>query len=51
MGGTHYDVSPDDKRFIMLRRVIKPGAASVDKLIQITNWAAEVRAKLKGKAR
>jgi hypothetical protein len=48
-----YDVAPDDKRFLMLRPISQSGpagAARPDKLVQITNWAAEVHAKLAGKA-
>jgi eukaryotic-like serine/threonine-protein kinase len=41
-----YDVAPDDKRFLFLRPVSQPGPAGPDKLVQITNWAAEVHAKL-----
>lgn len=44
----YYDVAPDDKRFIFLRAAREAGAASAITLVQITNWAAEVRAKLGG---
>jgi len=46
----HYDVAPDDKRFLFLRQVREQGVQGPDKLVQITNWAAEVHAKLNGKA-
>ena len=48
-----YDVAPDDQRFLMLRPVIEASRVSgtrPDKLVQITNWTAEVQAKLTGKA-
>ena len=45
-----YQVAPDDKRFLFLRPVSQPGPAGPDKLVQITNWAAVVHAKLTGKA-
>ena len=48
-----YDVAPDDQRFLMLRPVIEArqaGGNRADKLVQITNWTAEVQAKLAGKA-
>lgn len=43
----NYDVTPDGQRFLFLRVVAKPGAERASALVQITNWAAEVRAKLK----
>jgi hypothetical protein len=48
-----YDVAPGDQRFVFLRKVQTAGAAAdvpMDKLVQVTNWAAEVQAKLKGKS-
>ena len=48
-----YAVAPDDKRFVFLRPVGQPGPAVVqrlDQLVQITNWGAEVQAKLDGKS-
>jgi len=48
-----YDVAPGDQRFVFMRRVAPTGdatAASMDKLVLVTNWAAEVQAKLNGKA-
>jgi hypothetical protein len=44
-----YVVAPDDRRFVFLRPVGRL-AARPDKLVQITNWAAEVRAKLSAQA-
>ena len=48
-GSLYYDVAPDDKKFVMLRSVGRSGPAVADKLVQITNWGAEVKAKLAGK--
>jgi hypothetical protein len=48
-----YDVAPGDQRFVFMRKVVPTGPAgalAADKLVQVTNWAAEVQAKLKGKA-
>ena len=45
----NYDVTPDGQRFVFLRVLATPGAERAEELVQITNWAAEVRAKLKGK--
>ncbi len=48
-----YTVAPDDKRFVFLRSVGQPGPAVVqriDQLVQVTNWGAEVQAKLNGKS-
>jgi serine/threonine-protein kinase len=47
-----YNVAPGDQRFVFMRPVAPTTAAGpppVDKLVQITNWAAEVHAKLAGK--
>jgi hypothetical protein len=47
-----YNVAPGDQRFVFMRPVAPTaaaGPAAVDKLVQITNWAAEVHAKLTGK--
>ena len=46
-----YDVAPGDQRFVFMRKVapIGPTAAAQDKLVQVTNWAAEVQAKITGK--
>ena len=47
-----YDVAPGDQRFVFMRRVVATGAtgsAPMDRLVLVTNWAAEVQAKLKGK--
>ncbi len=47
-----FDVAPDDQRFLMERPLLesgRPGATKTDQLVQITNWAAEVHAKLTGK--
>ena len=38
------------ERFAMLRSVVRSGPAAADKLVQLTNWAAEVQAKLAAKA-
>jgi len=37
-----YDVSPDDKRFLMIRPV---GASAPDKLIVVDNWFEELKSK------
>ncbi|MFN9101082.1 MAG: transposase [Gemmatimonadaceae bacterium] len=44
-----YDVSPDGQRLLFLR--VPPNAVAERRaaLVQITNWGAEVRAKLSGK--
>jgi hypothetical protein len=39
---TQYDVSPDDRRFLMIRPV---GASAPDKLIVVENWFEELRSK------
>ena len=39
---TQYDVSPDDRRFLMIRPV---GASAPDKLIVVDNWFDELKAK------
>ena len=44
-----YDVAPDDRRFVFVRPVGRL-AGRLDRLVQITNWAAEVRAKLSAQA-
>ena len=49
-GALFYDVEPDDKRFVFFRPIVRSSPATEDKLVQVTNWAAEVRAKLAGKA-
>jgi len=40
-----YDVSPDGQRFLFLREPTMP----TTELVQITNWGAEVQAKLAGR--
>ena len=53
LNASTYDVAPDDKRFVFLRRLDPTGPAGLartDKLVQVTNWGAEVQAKLTGKA-
>ncbi|MBI3567056.1 MAG: PD40 domain-containing protein [Gemmatimonadetes bacterium] len=47
-----YDVAPGDQRFVFMRTVapVGPSAATLDKLVQVTNWAAEVQRKLAGTA-
>ena len=45
----HYDVAPDDQRFVLFRKATENGAVTVDPLVHIVNWGVEVRAKLKGK--
>jgi len=44
-----YDVAPGDQRFVFMRRPMPTGsgAAAPDKLVEVTNWANEVQAKLK----
>jgi serine/threonine-protein kinase len=44
-----YDVAPDGQRFVFLRPRATPGGERPAVLVQITNWAAEVRAMLAGK--
>ena len=47
-----YDVAPGDQRFGFLGTVeptAAPGQPAMDKLVQVTNWAAEVHAKIMGK--
>lgn len=46
----YYDVSPDGQRFGFLRLLEKSSAERATPLVQITNWGAEVRAKLARKA-
>ena len=46
-----YDVSPDAQRFLLLRPPVTVATGSKVELVQITNWAAEVRAKLAGAVR
>ncbi|HEU4990079.1 MAG TPA: protein kinase [Gemmatimonadaceae bacterium] len=48
----NYDVTPDGKRFVFLRKLqdVQPTNPSPDKLVEVENWAAEVKAKLSGKA-
>ncbi len=48
-----YDVAPGDRRFVFMRPVVPTaaeGPPAADKLVQVTNWGAEVQAKLAGKA-
>jgi serine/threonine-protein kinase len=47
-----YDVAPGDQRFVFLQRAqqTKTAAARPDKLVEVVNWATEVRAKLAGEA-
>ena len=44
-----YDVSPDGQRFLFLREPTMPTTERSTELVQITNWGAEVQAKLAGK--
>ena len=46
-----YDVAPGDQQFVFLRRALAKNrdAAAMDKLVEVSNWGAEVRAKLAGK--
>ena len=46
----HYDVAPDDKRFVFFRKPTENGDVKVDPLVQVVIWGVEVRAKLMGKA-
>jgi len=46
-----YDVSPDAQRFLLLRLPVTVATGGKVELVQITNWAAEVRAKLAGAVR
>ncbi len=43
-----YDVSPDGQRFLFLREPATPAMERSTELVQITNWGAEVQAKLAG---
>ena len=48
-----YNVAPGDQRFVFMLPVVPTGPAGpppMDKLVLVTNWAAEVHAKLAGKA-
>ena len=45
----HYDVAPDDQRFVFFRKPTENGEVTVDPLVQMVNWNVEVQAKLKGK--
>ncbi len=47
-----YDVAPGDQRFAFMGTVeptAAPGQPAMDNLVQVTNWAAEVHAKIMGK--
>jgi eukaryotic-like serine/threonine-protein kinase len=46
-----YDVAPDGQRFVFMRTVVPTGPAAVplDKLVEVTNWATEVQARLAGR--
>ncbi len=46
-----YDASPDAQRFLLLRLPVSAATGGKVELVQITNWAAEVRAKLAGAVR
>ena len=41
-----WDVAPDDRRFVMLRRIGLSGGANADPLtvIQVDNWLTELKA-------
>ena len=43
-----YDVTPDDRRFIMLR-ALSDSTATPSQLVLVDNWMDELRAKLKAK--
>ncbi|HEY2848950.1 MAG TPA: protein kinase, partial [Gemmatimonadaceae bacterium] len=48
-----YDVAPGDQKFVFLQKALTKkagGAAAMDKVVEVTNWATEVQAKLAGKA-
>ncbi len=50
-GARSYDVAPGDQRFAFMRPIWPTGAAGpppMDKLVLVTNWGAEVQAKLAG---
>ena len=40
----NYDVSPDDRRFLMIRRA--PGSASAQQLVVVENWFSELKSKV-----
>ena len=45
-------MAPGDQRFAFMGTVeptAAPGQTAMDKLVQVTNWAAEVHAKIMGK--
>jgi serine/threonine-protein kinase len=46
-----YDVTPGDQRFVFMREVTptRPASAALDKLVEVTNWATEVQARLAGR--
>ena len=45
-----YALTPDDRRFVMVRPVASAGshAASAPRLVLVRNWLPDLRAKLKG---
>jgi eukaryotic-like serine/threonine-protein kinase len=45
-----YDVASGDQRFVFLQKVLPKKATSqaMDKLVEVTNWATEVKGKLAG---
>jgi serine/threonine-protein kinase len=47
-----YDVAPGDQRFVFLERARSANekVPAPDKLVEVVNWATEVRVKLEGKA-
>lgn len=44
-----YNVAPGDQRFVFMRKVVPTGPAAPDKLVEVSNWATEVQAKLAGR--
>ena len=44
-----YDVTPDDRRFVMLRPVADSVAAAPNQLVVVDNWFDELKAKLRSK--
>ena len=52
-GARSYDVAPGDQRFAFMRPIAPTGPAgppTMDKLVLVTNWGAEVQLKLGGKS-
>ena len=44
--GAGYDVSPDGKRFLMIKNAAAPQASQPDELKVVVNWVDELRHRL-----